>query len=259
MRRVLLMLATASAAWTLAACGGTEVTVTAHLEQQSAATGEMETAALGSLPVRILPFDRDAVFDSLSNAYPEPEPQIPDSIFDLQQRVIEAQQQWQQAETRWATLRDSLQTLSDRMASMDQSSGEYFALFQEFNSMESEVNTLEERSNTMFDEFTSLQERLNTQSREISLARQNWADEAFASVDSVFQAKYEQLGLEERWDTTNAQGVAYFRGVPSGTWWVSARYERQFDQLYWNVPVEVSGDQVEVELTADNAEVRQQM
>ena len=258
MRRVVLMLATAGAAWTLAACGGGDVTVMAHIEQQMANTGETETMALSNLPVRLLPFDRDAVFDSLAQAYGEPEPEIPDSIFDLQQRVIEAQTEWQQAETRWGTLRDSLQTLADAMAGMDQSSGEYFAMFQDFNTLETEVNRLESISNRAFDEFTGLQDRLNAQSREISIARRNWADEAFASIDSIFNARYEALGLEERWDTTGAQGAARFTGVPSGQWWVNARYDRQFDELYWNVPVEVSGEMT-VQLTEEDAEVRQKM
>lgn len=259
MKRVVLLLATAGAAWTLAACGGGDVTVTAQLEQVTA-EGGTETMALSSLPVRLIPFDRDAVFDSLSRAFPEPEPEIPDSIFELQDRVMEAQQTWREAESRWGMLRDSLMSISNRMQGMDQSSGEYFALFQDFNDMESEVNELEEISDSAFSEFTTLQQRLNTQSREITIARQNWADEAFAPIDSIFDARYEDLGLEARWDTTGAQGVAQFSGVESGEWWVNARYDRQFDELYWNIPIQVSGGEtVEVQLTEDNAEVRQQM
>jgi hypothetical protein len=49
------------------------------------------------------------------------------------------------------------------------------------------------------------------------------------------------VGLEVQYDTTSAQGVARFTGVKPGQWWVNARYERQFDELYWNVPVEVAG------------------
>lgn len=260
MRRLLLMLVTAGVAWSAAACGGGDVTVRAHLEQDMAATGETESMALSSLPVRLIPFDRDAVFDSLSATYPEPEPEIPDSIFDLQERVMAAQAEWQQAETRWSALRDSLQALSNQMSGMDQSSGEYYALFQEFNDLESEVNQLEETSSGAFQEFTELQQRLNAQSREIAIERQNWADEAFAPIDSIFQAKSEAMGLEERWDTTGAQGVVRFTSVPAGEWWVHARYERQFDELYWNVPIQVEGGETtQVELTEENAEARQQM
>ncbi|MFO7894854.1 MAG: hypothetical protein R6U63_14060 [Longimicrobiales bacterium] len=259
MRRVVLMLVTTVAAWSLAACGGGDVTVRAQLAQEMADV-EAETMALSSLPVRLIPFDRDAIFDSLSQAFPEPEPTIPDSIFDLQERVVEAQEEWREAEAEWTTLRDSLQAILNQMEEMDQGSGEYFVLFQEFNELEGQVNDLEATSSEAFEEFNELQMRLNSSSREIEIARQNWADEAFAPIDSIFTARFEELGLEEQRDTTNAQGMARFRGVQAGQWWVTARYDRQFDELYWNVPVEVnSGEEVLVELIEDNAEVRQKM
>ena len=216
-----------------------------------------EAVALSSLPVWLLPYDRDVIFDSLAQAYPEPEPQIPDSIADLQERVRVAQQEWQQAESRWGVLRDSLQVISERMEGLDQSSGEYFALFQDFNDLEAEVSDLYEESRTQFEEFESLQNRLNQQARAISLQRRAWSDEAFAAVDSVIAARLEEMGLEERADTTTAQGAATFGGVEPGQWWVHARYDRAYDELYWNEPIEVArGEQVTVRLTEENAEVR---
>jgi hypothetical protein len=257
MRRTLI-LATAVAAASLAACGGGEVVVQAELEQEMA-DGTTETMTLSEMQVRLIPFDRDAIFDSLSQAYPEPEPEIPDSIFDLRDRVIEAQQEWREAEAEWRVMYDSLQAISNRMDGMDEGSGEYFALFQEFNEVEGIANDLEDASSEQFDEFNELQQRLNISSREITIARRNWADAAFQPVDSIFGARYEELGLEPQWDTTNASGIARFNGVDAGEWWVNARYDRQFDELYWNVPVQVDGDSVLVELTETNAEVRQKM
>ena len=288
MRRVVLILAAAVTAVATAACGGGEVTVLAQLENSAAGTGtaaattdttqadtatgqaesgqqaaaqapgaQAEAAALSSLPVWLLPYDRDVIFDSLAQAYPEPEPQIPDSIADLQERVRVAQQEWQEAETRWGMLRDSLQVISEQMEGLDQSSGEYFALFQDFNDLEAEVSDLYDESRTQFEEFESLQNRLNQQAREISLQRQAWSDEAFAAVDSVITARLDEMGLEERADTTTAQGAVTFQGVEPGQWWVHARYDRAYDELYWNEPVEVArGEQVTVRLTRENAEVR---
>jgi hypothetical protein len=258
MRRLVLTLAAVAVTVSTTACGGGDVTVQAQIAGQATATEETDSVALGSLPVRLLPFDRDAIFDSLSQAFPEPEPEIPDSIIDLQDRVIASQQEWKEAESRWIEQRDRLQAISDTLATMDQTSGEYFALFQEFGDIEEEVDQLERQSEAAFEEFEELQRRLTTQSREIELERQNWADEAFANVDSIFDARQEELGLEVRYDTTNAQGVARFIGVPSGEWWVNARYDRPFDELYWNVPVQVEEDLV-MRLTEENAEVRQKM
>lgn len=260
MRRVVLILAAAVTAVSTAACGGGDVAVLAQLEGAATGTEQTDAVALGSLPVRLLPYDRDALFDSLAQAYPEPEPEIPDSIVDLQERVLTAQREWQTAENRWAQVRDSLQTLSQRMQQLNQSSGEYFALFQEFNDLEGEVSGLEQRSREQFEEFTTLQTRLNQQSREIGLARRAWADEAFAPVDSIIEARLETMGREELADTTSAQGVARFRGVDPGQWWVYARYERAYDELYWNEPIEVArGEELTVRLTGENAEVRGKM
>lgn len=260
MRRVVMILATAATAVATAACGGGDVVVVAQLEGMAAETTEAETVALSALPVRLLPYDRDVIFDSLSQAYPEPEPEIPDSIQDLQDRVLAAQTEWREANVEWMQVRDSLQTLADTLSAMDQSDADYFVMFQDFGDLEQRVGGLERQANESFAEFDTLQKRLNQQAREIELARQNWGDEAFAPVDSIFPAREEEIGLEVQYDTTSTQGVARFSGVKEGRWWVNARYERQFDELYWNVPVDVpGGEEVTVRLTEENAEVRQKL
>lgn len=259
MRRKVLILA-AFAATTATACGGGDVVVHAQLEGEIAGAEEGEAVALGSLPVFLLPYDRDALFDSLTQAYPEPEPQLPDSIAALQDLMIEAQAEWREADSRWGTLRDSLQEVTEQMNALDESSGEYFALFQDYGDLEAEYDDAEDRAESAFEEFTSLQDRFTTQSQEIRLAQQNWGDEAFAPVDSIILARLDEMGVEERADTTSAQGVVRFTGVPEGEWWVHARYDRPYDELYWNEPVEVvRGEELVVQLTADNAEVRQKM
>jgi hypothetical protein len=257
MRRVVLILAAAVVGATSAACGGADVAVMARLQ---ATEMEADGVPLASLQVRLLPFDRDAMFDSLAQAYPTPEPQIPDTIFQLQQAVIERQREWQRAQVRWGALRDSLQVLSTRMRGMPRGSGEYLILFRDFNDLADEVDQLERRSNQAFESFTTLQSRLTNEAREISIQRELWADEAFAPADSIVQARLEERGGPPQVDTTNANGVARFRNVRSGRWWVYTRYDRQFDELYWNVPIEVGrGDEIQLILSEENAEVRQKL
>lgn len=260
MRRVVLILAAAATAGATVACGGGDVTVYAQLEGAATGTQETGAVALSSLPIRLLPFDRDVVFDSLAEAYPEPEPVIPDSIRELQDRVIAAQTEWRDANGQWMEVRERLQMLSDTLSAMNQADPEYFVLFQDFGDLESQVNSLESRANQAFSRFDQLQQRLSQQAREIELERENWAREAFSPVDSIFRARAEELRREVQYDTTGSQGAVRFRGVKEGRWWVNARYERQFDELYWNVPVEVeSGEDVTVRLTEENAEVRQRL
>jgi hypothetical protein len=258
MRRVVLSLATAVVAMTTAACGGADVTVLTHLEGTvTEAEDGPAVVPLTAIPVRLLPYDRDALFDSLSAAHPVPEPQIPDTIFELQQVVSERYREWQSALSRWGALRDSLQVISRRMERMDRGSGEYLVLFRDFNDLAAQVDRLDRESNQAFRDFEQLQGRLTTEAREIQLQRELWSDEAFAPVDSIIQDRLAQQRTQEHADTTNSQGIARFRNIRPGRWWVYARFDRGFDELYWNLPVELErGEELELRLNPQNAEVR---
>lgn len=117
MRRGLLSLAALGGVAALTACGSADVVIQTQTEGEGG-----EATPIPQLEVRALPYDRDAIFDSLEAAYAEPEPAIPDSLADLQNRVAQAQQAWSEAETQWNTARDSLRTLSDAMEGMARNS-----------------------------------------------------------------------------------------------------------------------------------------
>jgi hypothetical protein len=250
MKRVLPTII-AAAAITLGACGGPEVVVLAQLEgDEGAAT------TLSNLPIRLLPYDRDEMFDELEAAYPVPQPQIPEDLLALERQIAGAQEEWQRAEARWMTVRDSLQRLSARMQGMNRASGEYVALFRDFQSLEGQETTLRRQSEQSFQRFTDLQQQYTAQADEVRVARENWADEAYARVDSAIAVRMEQTRREEVADTTGADGVARIR-VPAGRWWVHARFDLPYSELYWNVPIEVPrGEQVTLQLNRQNAEVR---
>jgi hypothetical protein len=251
MNRVMLTTAVA-ASLMLAACGSTEVAVQAQLE----AEGDAAPIALRNLPVRLLPYDRDAIFDSLAAAYPQPQPEIPAGLQALEQQISEAQQQWQTAEARWGIVRDSLQRLSTSMRGMNQRSGEYQLLYRDFLSLESQESALSRQKDQAFQRFTGLQEQYGSQADEVRVARNNWADEAYAPVDSIIEARLRAMRSEEVWDTLGAQGAERIRVKP-GRWWVYARYELPYAELYWNVPIDVPrGETVQVVLNRQNAQVR---
>jgi hypothetical protein len=257
MRRVVLTIAAVTVAAGITACG-TDVAV--QIQQETLASPDGTGAGVPNLPVRLLPYDRDAIFDSLAQAAPRPEPQIPPEIAQLQQQVVERQRDWQQAEARWGVVRDSLQRMLTQMRGMDQRTGEYFALFRDFNDLEAEHNRLQARSEQAFREFDTLLRRLNQEAQQIRLERELWADEAYRDVADVIEVRLDRTRATELADTTNANGVARFRNVRSGQWWLHARLDRGYDELYWNVPVQVErGEDIQVRLTEENAEVRQKL
>ena len=256
MRRIPSLVTVVAAATALGACGGTDVVVQALAHESSAEGAPGEAVPLAGIQVQLLPFDRDSIFADLATRAAEPEPPLPDSLILLQSQIANANVSYQQATADWATVRDSLRQLSDALGDLHPASAEYRLLFEDFEDLEARVNGLENQMNESFQRFSDLQSQFTSQAEEIRLRRAQWADEAFASVDSVFDERIETTGLEPMTDTTEANGAVRFEGVKSGDWWVHARYELPYEELYWNEPIRVEGDRIDVQLTRENAESR---
>jgi hypothetical protein len=251
MNRLVMLVATVGGAFVLSACGGSEVVVQAQIQDS-----EGEVVALGDLPVRLLPYDRDVIFDSLEAAAARPQPPIPDSLLALQNAIATAQDDWQAAEARWGVVRDSLRGLSTQLQGMSRADPRYRVLYLEFEDLAQQERQYQQRMDQAFGRFKSLQSRFSAASEEIRMVRAQWADEAFSQVDVVIANRLKQIGRDVVEDTTNAAGVVRLR-PRSGNWWLYARFELPYQELYWNIPVEVTrGDPVEIRLTRENAEVR---
>jgi hypothetical protein len=251
MNRRLLTVVLAGAAM-LAACGRTELVVQGQLQSD-----EGQAVALGNLPFRILPYDRDAIFDSLRAAYATPEPEIPADLMALQDSIARAQQEWTTATARWGTLRDSLQTMNQQLQGLSRASGQYVVLFREVNAMFDQVAAAERQMNESFTRFEALQGRFATQAQDTRLQREQWEDAAYADVDRVIAVRLRELRREPAADTLDANGVKRVRGLRAGQWWVTAHYDLPFEELYWNIPVQIQrGDAVNVQLTRETAQVR---
>ena len=239
----------------LSACGPTQVVVTAEIAQNDQSQ-DAEPRALGDLEIRLFPYDRDAIFDSLTAAAARPEPPIPDSVLAAQNQVAESQQTWRDAEARWNTLRDTLRTLSDELDQMNRQQGQYRVLYNEFQDMEDEYADVEDERDAAFEAFTSLQGASLAAAQEIRLLRETWADEAYAEVGVAMTAHERASGLQVLADTTDANGIAEFE-ADAGDYWVTARYELPYTELYWNISITVvRGEPLQVRLMRDNASSR---
>lgn len=258
MRRNIPAYAAVLTALAIGACAPAEVVVTAAIEQASTTEeGATETRALDNIEVQLVPFDRDVVFDSLAAEAPTPEPEIPPDLLDAREEICEAQERWQNLEARWNTLRDTLQTLTEELERYSRGEARYVALFREWEDLNARYNRVDRQVKQAFEEFRELQEASLEQSNQIRIQRDNWAEEAFADIGAIFLARLRQDGREMQFDTTSAQGVARFPDVEEGEWWVHARWEGPFNELYWNEPVTaVAGETVELRLSRENAEER---
>jgi hypothetical protein len=236
----------------VAACGGTgEVVVNAQLQGDGG-----EAAPLADLEVRALPYNRDLVFDSLkaaAEAAGNPEPAIPDSIKQMQTEIATAQEEYTAANAQWATARDSLRAINERLDRLSRSSGEYRLLYNDFSDQEAREGQAKRRADAAFARFDDLQKRFATLSEELKIVRGDWADQVYAPIDSLLELKVAAADRDPVADTTDANGTAPLV-LPTGTWWIMARYDLPFEELYWNVQVEVAkGEVKELVLNRDNA------
>jgi hypothetical protein len=241
-----------------AACGPAAVVVTVEIDVDDPAGGGTIPRALSDLEVRLLPYDRDAVFDSIASAYPTPEPEVPAELLAAREQVRAAQAELEQAQLTWNTLRDSLQQLGTVMQPLDRTGAQYVLLFRDFSTLEGRLPAVEARANAAFVRFDSLLRGSIRASDSVRILQENWSTDAFADVPTLFAAKVDASGLDVAVDTTDAAGVASQRlFVSPGQYWVHARYELPYVELYWNVPVTVErGVPTQVRLTRANAEER---
>lgn len=254
MRRTLLL----ALSLILAACGPAEVVVTMEIDVPNPdADGTMQLA-LADVEVQLIPFDRNAVFDSMTMSFGTSEPEIPQDLIERRAEVQAAQAEWDAATRRWATIRDTLTTISEVLETLNRGSGDYVVLFREFNDWDSQLGAAEREQERTFTIFDELQQGTIRASDSVRVLQDNWADDAYTDVGTVFSEKQRVLGLDWGFDTTDASGVA--RGglmVKPGQYWVHARYEMAYTELYWNIEITVEGGEpLEVTLTRSNAQER---
>ena len=132
---------------------------------------------------------------------------------------------------------------------------QYRQAFEQFGRLEDEEGRVKSVMDAAFARFDQLQRSALAQADSIRVVREAWAERAFADFDRVVADRLRGTNREEVVDTTGSDGVIRTR-VPAGRWWVYARYAMPYQELYWNIPVEVSGDSTGVVLNEQNAEVR---
>jgi len=240
------------------ACGPAEVIVMMEIEVDNASGTGAVTQPLSDIEVRLIPYDRDAVFDSMTAAYPTPEPAVPEALLAARTEVQAAQAEWNAAQLRWGVLRDTLQAITGTLDELPRTDARYIVLFREYNEFDSEYAAVEREVEQAFARFDSLQQGTIRSTDSIRILQDNWADDAYAEIGDVFRAKEAESGLDFAVDTTDASGVARQNLlVRPGQYWVNARYELTYSELYWNVPITVEGgDPLQVRLTRENAEER---
>jgi hypothetical protein len=205
--------------------------------------------------IRLIPYDRDSIFEALTRAATDPEPQPPEDLMVLRDSVSVAQSRWTEAEGAWNDMRSQMLQLSERMENMDRASTEYAQAYRRFDDLDAQVRRLDRDKQRYFDSFTELQGQYRARADSFNAVVQAWGDAAFDTYTEVVDSMVEAMGRQELADTADADGWTYF-SVPRGSWWVHTRASLVFEELYWNVLYESAGGADTLVLNSDNAQVR---
>ena len=238
------------------ACSQGQVVISAELEVPNPEGEGMVVRPIADTEVQLIPFDRDLIFDSLTRAFSTPEPAIPADLLAAQEAIAVAQEEWRASEQTWGQGRARLQEITDEMEGLARGEAAYVALFNEFRDVEGEVARAERVKDQAFREYTDMFEGYSMRADSMRLIQEQWGDEAFASFFDVTTLKLREIGREILTDTTDAAGMASL-DLPPGQWWVHARHELPFSELYWNLPITVErGTPLQVQLNPSSAQVR---
>ncbi|MEX2529211.1 MAG: hypothetical protein WD960_00425 [Gemmatimonadota bacterium] len=241
----------------LVACGPGEVIVTSEVERSDPDTGEQVMRPVQNMEVQLLPYDRDAIFDSLTQAAATPEPQLPPELLAARDTIQQAQATFRDAENRVLSIRERLAQINEEMQQYNPAETRYSQLFTQFNELEGQLNQAENVRDENFERFTELQRETFEELEQARIQIQNWEDEAFADFELVVAERLSETRREIVTDTTDATGRAQLSPAP-GEYWVYARTQLPVEELYWNIRVDVErGDPLEVRLTRENAEIRE--
>lgn len=213
-------------------------------------------AGIDKLVIDALPFNRDSIFEALAKQAPTTEPPIPTDLLVLRDSLADARQLWTESELQWNAVRERLERLSQQLQGMNRRSREYLQGFGEFTELEGQERALARAKDEAFQQYESFQKRYSARADSIKVVRFNWEDEAFSRYGEITDSLLMVMGLEIYTDTTSGGGYAVFN-LPAGRWYVHTRYELPFQELYYNVPVEIhAGQRDTLRLTRDTAQVR---
>ena len=238
------------------ACGPGQVAITAEIDLPNPEGEGTIVAPLADLVLEFAPFDRDAIFNSLADAFPIPEPQVPADLLEAQAEIADADAAWRASEDTWASARDRQIQITQEMEGLNPAEARYLQLYNEFQDLDGRVGRAEGAKDRAFEMYTGLQEGFILRRDSMRIVKGQWAEEAFESYYVVAEEKTVETGMEMVVDTTDAAGMVQV-DLPPGEWWVHARYEEAWSNLYWNEHITVvRGEPQPFVLSRQNAKIR---
>jgi len=198
--------------------------------------------ALTQLEITALPFDRDALRDSLARASESPRPRFPDLEEALASYAKPDLSRLAEAFLPWQAIRDSVQHLADSLSIAGADTSAQYA--RAYARLRAQYQRLAQSS---VDRDAAIREHVGDD-RQLALrvaaaadALRAWEASAFSQYPVLADSAMARVGRNPHVATTDDEGNAEFMLAP-GRWWIVATRvdpENPFREYHWSVGVVV--------------------
>ena len=216
----------------LTACDHPTLVVTVSLHEQPVA----------GLTVTALPFDPEAILESLAEAAEEPKPDFSDLEAALLQFVPSDNAAIAAINAPWLALRDTITAAADSLQRTDRRTAAYAAAYDRFRNLYARFTLRTAERDRALEGLEGNDVRLARWAQAAADSLRDWERNAFAPYDSLAG---EALVASERGiavGVTDHDGGVELK-LPAGLWWVVARVPdaaNPFAEYHWNVAVRVN-------------------
>jgi hypothetical protein len=229
-----LLLVTLAVTLALAGCGkDTKLVLTVMLKGEAASSVKFD----------VLPYDIEAIQDSLLSANAPPEP--PD-----RQELLALRGAYDQITLEYS---DHLEEYRNSEAEVKKyknfTSNAYKAAYKRFEDAKAKNAELNEKREQARSAYIGVKKQCDQQ-------LEAWEEQAYAGKAEVIARIREKRGITEDYlIKTDKEGSGRIV-VPGGKWWLKGKErhpEKRYTWLVWNVPIEATGGVLDVALSEDDA------
>ncbi len=198
---------------------------------------------LRGVRVAAIPFDPDAILDSLARTAVDPSPTfrtLEAALFAFESSDDEA---LVAINGPWLALRDSVAALSESLQEMDRADPAYAPAYEQFRGQYAEFTRRTAQRDRELSTLDGDAVELARWAQAAADTLRTWERTVYAPYDSLASAALAASGKEAHTLTTETHGEARVMLEP-GVWWLVVRRtdtENPFLEYYWNVPVRVNG------------------
>jgi hypothetical protein len=228
-------------------CGGDASPV---LVRASLGHGEPVTG----LEITALPFDAEAVLDSLADAAPTPRPTFRALEAELAAYRSPEDDRLAEASIPWLALHDSVSRLADSLNGMDRRGATYARMYARFRQLYARLQQRATERDRALEELRGEDVTLARRAQAASEELRTWERDAYSAYPQIAAEALDRRGVEFVRATAAEDGTLHLE-LPPGEWWIVARLadpENPFQEYYWNVPLTVGWRPVGVPLSERN-------